>query len=127
MTSQWLNEFIDKHIDSDVEDIYALDNNLRSYMVLENLTIDTWIDPEKRAELLELSPSDIVLPNDVPYRLNYTEGQPFINGINSSDIPLLPPDGIFLEDGREVLISFNLYKDTKRYTVRDLRESLDLL
>ncbi len=127
MTSQWLNEFIDKHIDSDVEDIYALDNNLRSYMVLENLTIDTWIDPEKRAELLELSPSDIVLPNDVPYRLNYTEGQPFINGINSSDIPLLPPDGIFLEDGREVLISFNLYKDTKRYTVRELRESLDLL
>lgn len=124
MTSQWLDEFIDAQIDSEVDSIYLLDNKLRTHMVLDTMTIDDWISPEKRAELRRISPADIELPNGVVYRLNYSNGKPYINGINSQDVPDLPEDGIFLEDGREVLISFNLAKDTKRYSARTLRESI---
>lgn len=127
MTSQWLDELIDSQIDSEVDSVFLLDNKLRSDMVLDGISVHNWITREMRSELRRISPLEIMLLGGVPYRLNYRHGQPFINGINSNDIPLLPPEGIFLEDGREVLVSFNLFKDTKRYTVRELRESLNLL
>jgi hypothetical protein len=127
MTSDWLDAFIDEQIDSQVDSIFLLDNKLRSRMVLEGASIDQWIVPEKREELEAISPSDIEVAPGLTYRLSYSHGKPFVNGINSQNIPLLPREGVFLPDGREVLFSFNLVKDTKKYTVRQLQESMGTL
>jgi HrpA-like RNA helicase len=127
MTSDWLDDFINQQIDSQVEDIYALDNKLRSRMVLDGVSIDDWISVESREELERISPVDIEVTPGLTYRLSYRNGQPFVNGINSQNIPLLPPEGVFLPDGREVLFSFNLVKDTRKYTVRELQESMGTL
>lgn len=122
MTSGFLDMMIDELITAEVTTIYELDNKLRTRMILDEISVSTWISESKRAELAQISPEDIEISPGLHYRLSYSHGKPCIYGINLQDIATLPLDGLFLDDGREVLISFNMFKDTKKYTVPELRE-----
>lgn len=127
MTHEWLQRTIDQAIDDEVDNIYALDNKLRTTMIHSNISIRTWLDEDKELELIERSPEIIELPGQVTYTLYYSHGQPVINGFNLIDADVLPTHGLYLNDGREVLINYRLDHKTKAYpanVIKDYAEGL---
>lgn len=123
LTDEWLRKFVDSAISNDTEDIYTLDNNLRTKVVHGDLSLRKWLSEEHEYELMERSPDTIVL-GDSHYILQYTLGRPTLLHFHESDADNLPSDGLFLPDGREVLISYRLGNDTKRYRASELKQLL---
>lgn len=127
LTQDWLVERVDAAITPGVESIYDVDNNLRRYVVENNITIETWISDEKVGDILERSPASIAVGSS-DYQLYYTHGLPIINRFNLFDADTLP-DNLQLPDGREILITHTLGKtDTKHYpaaVIKRYAESLD--
>lgn len=121
LTDEWLQEIIAEAIDNDIDNIYMLDNRLRTRMIYESISMRTWISEAHEKELLERSPEHIQIGGDADYLLYYSHGQPVINGFNLKDSDLLPGGGLFLDDGREVLINYRIGKDTKRHTADEIK------
>ncbi len=125
LTDEWLRAKIDDAITPDVDSIYSLDNNLRAMVVREGIGMSTWISPEYEKLIIENSPDYVELSNGANYELFWTNGKPVVNRFNLSDIDALPDEGLFLDDGREVLFSHeNANADTKKMKVRNLKQAL---
>lgn len=121
LTDEWLQEIIAEAIDNDIDNIYMLDNRLRTRMIYDSISIRTWISEAHEKELQERSPEYIQIGGDADYLLYYSHGRPIINGFNLKDSDLLSDDGLFLADGREVLINYRIGKDTKRHTAGEIK------
>ncbi|MGK2896621.1 MAG: helicase-related protein [Candidatus Saccharimonadales bacterium] len=122
LTDEWLHGVIETAIDNEVDNIYALDNKLRSIVVHGNLSIRSWLSEEAERDLMDRSPDMVELSGSVAYQLYYSHGQPLINGFNLRDADHLPDDGLYLKDGREVLISYRFDSDTKRHSAGVLKK-----
>ncbi len=122
LTDEWLMDAIAEAIDNDVDNIYLLDNRLRSRMVYDNISLRTWISESDEQELYERSPEYIRLADGIEYQLYYSHGKPIINGFNLKDSDLLSPEGLRLPDGREVYISYKIGHDTKRHPAAAIME-----
>lgn len=122
LTDEWLQDAVDAAIDNDVDSIYALDNKLRSMVVRGNISIRSWVSKEAELDILHRSPDAVEFGVDVNYQLYYSHGQPVINGFNLRDAAHLPDGGLFLQDGREVLISYRIENDTKRHSTDVIKE-----
>ena len=122
MSDEWLNDFMDQLIDGEVDSIYLLDNKLRSRMVLDGISIDNWISDSKKEELKQLSPEYISLSDGTDYRLYYSHGKPVINHFNLQHTDDLPDQGLFLDDGREILINYQIGRNTKRHSAQVIKD-----
>ena len=127
MTHEWLVEQVNAAVTTGVDSVYALDNNLRRYAVENDISIETWISDAKVKEILERSPSTVMVGSN-NYQLYYTHGRPIINRFNLVDADALP-DELQLADGREIYITHTLDKaNAKHYpaiTIKRYAESLD--
>lgn len=126
LTDEWLRNFVDSAITNDTEDIYTLDNNLRTKVVHSDVSIRKWLSEEYEYELMERSPDTMVL-GDTQYQLHYMHGRPVLNHFRESDAGALPVDGLYLLDGREVLITYRIGSDTKRYPAGELKSLLQAI
>jgi len=120
VTAEWLNQRIADAIDTDVDSIFALDNNLRRFMVENAVDRSTWVSQEDVDEILRRSP-EVIKVGEQEYQLYYTHGQPIIQGFNLRDAEALPDDFV-LDDGRTVMIRYRIERDTKLYTAADIRD-----
>ena len=126
LTEEWLHEKISAAINGEVDNIYALDNNLRAMVVRDDITIRSWISEEDERQVVEHSPDTVELANGTSYTIYWSHGKPLVNGFNALDVDQLPADGLILKDGREVLFSFrNLNGDTKKMTASELIETIE--
>ena len=123
LTDEWLRKFVDDAITNDIEDIYTLDNNLRTRVVHGDISLRKWLSEDHEYELIERSPDTIML-GDAQYSLHYTNGHPVLLHFRDADRDTLPDKGLFLADSREVLISYRLGNDTKRYRASELKQLL---
>lgn len=126
LTDEWLWSLINTMIDGEVDTIFALDNNLRRYVVVNDISRSTWVSDEAIADILERSPDTLELANGQTYTLYYTHGQPIINGFNLKDADVLP-DYLALDDGREVRINYRIGKDTKPHSAIDIKKYVGAL
>lgn len=124
LRDEWLKDEIVKAIGDDVEDIFAMDNRLRSMIVRKQISLQTWISEEKEKELIARSPEDITIGDGLTYRINWSRGKASINGFNLHYVDQLPRKGLFLPDGREVLFRFNDGQSTKRLTAAQIIASV---
>lgn len=122
LTDEWLHLEIEKAITPDVDTIFAVDNNLRAMVVREGISINTWISADYEQLIRENSPDYVELSNGATYELFWSRGIPVVNRFNFSDLSVLPEEGLFLPDGREVLFNYhNENSDTKKMKVSELR------
>lgn len=119
LTQDWLTNLITEATDNNVDTIYALDNNLRRYMVVRSISREAWISDEIAREILQRSPESILVGSEA-YTLYYSHGVPIINGFNLRDADALP-SVLMLEDGREVLINYKIGNDTKRHSAEVIK------
>jgi len=125
LTDEWLQAEVDKAITPEVDNIFALDNNLRAMVVREGISIHTWVTPEYEQLVHDNSPDYVELPNGVTYELFWTQGLPVINRFNLNDVDVLPEEGLFLTDGREVLFNHRNHNgDTKKMKTKELKRAL---
>lgn len=122
LTDDELQTLVNRMINGNVDNIFALDNNLRHHILINDINLNTWITREKLTEIRNRSPEAIVLSNGQRYQLYYTHGQPIINGFNLKDADALPLI-LSLDDGREVLIGHRLNgKDTRRHPASAIKD-----
>ncbi len=120
LTQDWLLEKIDSVIFDGTESIFTLDNSLRDFVIKEDITIETWISAEKIDEIIERSPEFIKLENGQSYDLYFTHGQPVIQRFNLRDADYLP-DILRLNDGREVLITYQIGRDARQHHAYEIK------
>lgn len=126
MTQDWLIAQISSAIKPGVYATYEIDLNLRNFVTENDIAMEAWIDQDKAEEILSRSPNSISIGSN-KYSVYYSHGKPVINHFNLVDADALP-DTLQLDDGREVLITYQIGRNAKQhhaFEIKDYAHELD--
>lgn len=102
MTKQRIQELIVSYARF-TRSLSEIDHKLAQYVYSKNISINRYFDNDARIELRRRSPDTIKVAGST-IRLLYDEGQPYITTAHISLERFTSTNGLFLEDGREVLV-----------------------
>jgi len=120
LTQEQLENLIDDATPQDVTDPTVVDNNLRLLMTERNISLDSFVDPDRQARIKRDAPRELVV-NKVSLPLKYSRRKPIVSKFTPVMIARLD-DEIYLADGRHVLFMY----DRKIVSLLELKEKLGI-
>lgn len=125
LTDEWLKQQVAHAIVDDVDNTYMLDINLRSMIVSQGVSLETWIPSDKILEITSRSPEWVQLGSEgKEYQVYYSHGKPIVNGFSVHDFTFLTDDDWKLPDGRVILINYADDGHPKKYSSGELKQLL---
>ena len=120
LTQAQLEAYIDLAIGDDMTDVSQIDNNLRILIEELNISLDSYVSPERREEIMQTAPIEMTV-NGALLPVAYKTSGPELRIKNASDLSAVlgVETDIALVDGRTVHIAF----EGRRYTLHQLQEA----
>lgn len=115
-----LEEYINLAVTDELTDLSQIDNNLRLIMEEKAVSLDAYVSPKRRAEIVRNSPLEIEVKGSI-LQIAYKTSGPEIRMKNKYDLSaaLTLEEDITLEDGRTVCFTY----EGKKYALHQLQEA----
>lgn len=114
LTQQGLIDLITAATPADAIDPSLVDNKLREL----NLTIDDYLSPEKRQQIIDNAP-EVISVAGIELELAYQSGKPLVRRFDKNTLRQLT-DEVYLPDGRQVRFVY----ERKAYSLTELQQIL---
>lgn len=118
LTQDRLLELLQRAATPDISSPEQLDANLRRIVQDENISLASYVSPEREKSILEHAP-DFIAAGEVVLPITYRNGKPIVQHIRDGDVAKLHDD-VFLQDGREVKFRYA----RKIVNLHELRQAL---
>ena len=109
LTQDAIDSIIDSITPEDVTNPSHIEENLRQYIVEQKLSLDTFVTPAHRANIVKNAPAKVSIADKV-LKVHYRQGKPLVYVRNDIEGYLDLPDVLQLQDGRDILF---VYDDLK--------------
>lgn len=103
LTHDAIVNLVERATPPDIDDPTVVDYKLREIIEEEQISLDTYVDPERRARIEADAPAELVI-GEVRLQIDYRNTKPYVKHYRASDLFELGEE-VFLPDGRQVYFS----------------------